>query len=98
MDRSVIEIMAYELFHHDLPGIMIRVRDAGKGFPPETLSRIFEPFFTSGKRHGTGLGMAICKIIIEGHHGDIHATSAIGEGTAVSIWLPLSQDIQLVKD
>jgi signal transduction histidine kinase len=68
MDGSVIEITAHELFHHDLPGIMIRVRDAGKGIPPETLPCIFEPFITSGKRHGTGLGMAICKNIIEGHH------------------------------
>jgi PAS domain S-box-containing protein len=96
-DGSVIEITAHELFHHDQPGIMIRIRDAGKGIPPETLPRIFEPFFTSGKRHGTGLGMAICKNIIEGHHGDIYVTSEVGTGTTVSIWLPISQDAQSVK-
>jgi len=96
-DGSVIEITAHDLFHHDQAGIMIRVRDAGKGIPPETLPRIFEPFFTSGKRHGTGLGMAICKNIVEGHHGDIYVTSEVGIGTTVSIWLPLSQDAQLVK-
>jgi len=93
-----MEIAAYKLLHQEQPGIMIQVRDAGKGIPPEALSRVFEPFFTSGKRKGTGLGMAICKNIIDRHHGYIHLTSAVGEGTVVSIWLPLSQDMQLVKD
>ena len=90
-------IAAYEFLYQEQPGIMIQVRDAGKGISPEVLSRVFEPFFTSGKRNGTGLGMAICKNIIERHRGEIHLTSAVGEGTIVSIWLPLSQDIQLVK-
>jgi PAS domain S-box-containing protein len=92
-----IVIAAYEFLYQEQPGIMIQVRDAGKGISPEVLSRVFEPFFTSGKRNGTGLGMAICKNIIERHRGEIHLTSAVGEGTIVSIWLPLSQDIQLVK-
>jgi PAS domain S-box-containing protein len=92
-----MEIAAYERLHQDQPGIMIQVRDAGKGISPEALSRVFEPFFTSGKRNGTGLGMAICKNIIERHRGDIHLTSAVGEGTIVSIWLPQSQDVQPVK-
>jgi PAS domain S-box-containing protein len=97
MGGSVIEITAHELFHHEQPGIMLQVRDTGKGISPEALSRVFEPFFTSGKRNGTGLGMAICKNIVERHRGDIHLTSAVGEGTIVSIWLPLSQDVQLAK-
>jgi signal transduction histidine kinase len=65
-----MEIAAYKLLHQNQPGIMIQVRDAGKGISPEALSRVFEPFFTSGKRNGTGLGMAICKNIIE-RIGDI---------------------------
>ena len=97
MDGSVIEITAHELFHQEQPGIMIQVRDAGKGISPEALSRVFEPFFTSGKRNGTGLGMAICKNIVERHRGDIYLTSEVGRGTVVSIWLPLSQDVQLAK-
>lgn len=92
-----MEIAAYKLLHQDQPGIMIQVRDAGKGIPSDALSRVFEPFFTSGKRNGTGLGMAICKNIIDRHRGYIHMTSAVGEGTVVSIWLPSSQDVQLVK-
>ena len=80
-----MEIAAYKFLHQEQPGIMIQVRDAGKGIPPEALSRVFEPFFTSGKRNGTGLGMAIWKNIIDRHHGYIHLTSAVGEGTVVSL-------------
>lgn len=97
INGSAIEVTAHELFHQEQAGIMIQVRDSGKGISPEALSRVFEPFFTSGKRNGTGLGMAICKNIVERHRGDIHLTSAVGEGTIVSIWLPLTQDVQLVK-
>lgn len=97
MDGSIIEITAHELFHQEQQGIMIQVRDTGKGISPEALSRVFEPFFTSGKRNGTGLGMAICKNIVERHRGDIYLTSEVGIGTVVSIWLPLSQDVQLAK-
>lgn len=97
MDGLSMEIATYEFLHQGQPGIMLQVRDAGKGISPEALSRVFEPFFTSGKRNGTGLGMAICKNIIERHRGDIHVTSALGEGTIVSIWLPQSQDVQPVK-
>ena len=89
---SAIDITARESFHHEQPGIMVQIKDAGKGIPPEVLSRVFEPFFTSGKPRGTGLGMAICKNIIERHRGDIHMTSAVREGTITSIWLPLTQD------
>ncbi len=44
-----------------------------------------------------GLTMAIFKNIIDRHHGDIHLTSAVGEGAVVSIWLPSTQDFQLAK-
>lgn len=91
-DGAVIEITAHEVSQQDKTGISIRILDTGRGIPPEALSRVFEPFFTSGKRRGTGLGMAICKNIVEAHHGDIFVTSEVGRGTVVSIWLPLSQD------
>lgn len=90
-----LEITAHEASHQD--GNMIQIRDASKGIAPAALARVFEPFFTSGKRIGTGLGMAICKNIIVRHRGDIHLTSAVGEGTIVSIWLPSTQDVQSVK-
>ena len=97
MDGAPIEVSAFELLRQDRQGIVIQVRDAGVGIAPDTLSRVFEPFFTSGKRHGTGLGLAICRNIVEGHGGDMHMTSEVGRGTTVRIWLPVSQASQLVK-
>ena len=71
--------------------VLIRITDNGCGMDEETLEHIFEPFFTT-KERGTGLGLAISKQIIEQHHGSIHMHSRRGEGTSVSIRLPLHQE------
>ncbi|MCC6141212.1 MAG: CHASE3 domain-containing protein [Nitrospira sp.] len=92
-----IDVTAFELSSQERPGIVVLVKDAGIGIAPEVIARVFEPFYTTGKRHGTGLGLAICRNIIEGHGGDIHMTSELGTGTAVRIWLPLSQGSQRGK-
>jgi signal transduction histidine kinase len=63
------------------------ITDHGVGMEPETLTRVFEPFYTT-KQSGTGLGMAICKRIIDAHDGAVHATSAPGQGTSITIELP----------
>lgn len=63
------------------------ITDHGIGMDQETLTRVFEPFYTT-KQSGTGLGMAICKRIIDAHEGTIHATSAPNQGTSVTIQLP----------
>ena len=67
-------------------GIRLFVRDNGKGIPPEVLSRIFEPFFTHGKR-GTGLGMTVVRKIIDDHNGEIRIDSTVGKGTTFNILL-----------
>jgi signal transduction histidine kinase len=54
----------------------------------ETLSRLFEPFYTT-KKTGTGLGMAISKKIAELHRGDLRVVSRLGEGTKVTVRLPI---------
>lgn len=87
-----IQITADELFREERPGIMIQVKDAGHGISPELLGQIFQPFVTSGKRNGTGLGLAICKNIIEAHGGDIYASSEVGKGTILGIWMPLEHE------
>ncbi len=69
-------------------GIQIRVRDRGRGIPPKVLKRIFEPFFSYGKKKGTGLGMATVKKIVEEHGGTLEFQSAEGHGTEVIISLP----------
>ena len=96
-DGDQIEIAGFELNQYQRPGVMLRVKDAGIGISPEALPHVFEPFFTKGKRHGTGLGLAISRNIAESHGGEMHMTSEVGKGTVVRIWLPLSQDLSVVK-
>ncbi len=66
--------------------IHLRIVDNGPGLPvaPE---KIFEPFFTT-KSRGSGLGLTVCKQIIEKHNGRISAESQPGQGTTIHIWLP----------
>ena len=70
--------------------VHIEVRDTGEGIPAETLSHIFDPMFTT-KRIGTGagLGLAICKQIIQQHGGEIEAQSRLHEGACFTITLPV---------
>lgn len=67
-----------------LNGDFIRVSftDNGPGIPPEILPRIFEPFFTTKSRgEGTGLGLDICRRIVEKHHGRLEVSSQPGQTT-----------------
>jgi PAS domain S-box-containing protein len=69
------------------PGISIRVRDTGGGIAPEKADKIFELFY-SEKRGGSGLGLPICKKIVEDHGGHIHVDSSPGSGSTFKLWLP----------
>ena len=67
------------------------VSDTGEGIPKENLEKVFEPFFTTkGDGEGTGLGLAVCRKIIEEHGGMIHVSSRPGEGTEFHISLPFA--------
>ena len=68
-------------------GTEIRVRDTGDGIDPETLKKVFNPFYTT-KEKGSGLGLPIVKSIIESHRGTIGIESSPDQGTAVIIKLP----------
>lgn len=67
---------------------VIRVKDTGRGVPPEIQARLFEPFFTT-KAHGTGLGLATSQQIIFEHNGHLVVESHAGQGSTFSILLPL---------
>ena len=72
----------------------IRVSDTGVGIPPEQLRIIFEPFFTTKEpdehgHGGTGLGLSVCRQIIEQHHGRIRVESVVGKGATFTVKLPL---------
>jgi signal transduction histidine kinase len=71
--------------------VEIKVTDDGPGIPPEQQERIFEPFYTT-KESGTGLGLSICQSIIQQHKGDISIQSTPGQGTTVTVRLPVLQD------
>jgi signal transduction histidine kinase len=65
--------------------------DNGIGFTNEYSEKIFEVFqrlHQKGEYSGTGIGLAICRKIVENHHGFIHATSELGRGSAFIIYLP----------
>ena len=66
----------------------VAVIDTGPGIPPEHLTRIFEPLFST-KGFGTGLGLATVKQTVSQHHGSITVDSELGRGTWVTIRLPL---------
>jgi two-component system, NtrC family, sensor kinase len=69
--------------------VKISICDTGVGIPPENLSKIFDPGFTTkGVGLGTGLGLSICYKIIEDHHGTIGAESS-NRGTTFTITIPL---------
>jgi len=67
---------------------IVKVNDSGHGISEEEMTRIFEPFFTTRAR-GTGLGLPLCRKIVEEHGGKITVQSVVGEGTSVSIAFPI---------
>jgi len=67
---------------------VIRVKDTGRGIPPEIQPKLFEPFFTT-KAHGTGLGLATSQQIIFEHNGHLVVESQAGKGSTFSILLPI---------
>jgi signal transduction histidine kinase len=68
--------------------VAFSVSDTGCGIPPDLQERIFEPFFTRGKKNGTGLGLPIVKSIVAGHGGTVELQSQPGEGTTFTLRLP----------
>lgn len=67
--------------------VRVSMRDTGPGFAPEALDNLFKPFFTT-KTDGSGLGLTICRSIMEAHEGFIEVQSTPGRGTTVTLALP----------
>lgn len=68
--------------------LIIEFMDDGDGIADAVKAKIFQPFFTHGKKHGTGLGMSIVKRIIDDHKGSIEIESEARKGTTVRLLLP----------
>jgi signal transduction histidine kinase len=83
-------------YRSDKPYAVIRITDKGIGIPQEELSQIFEPFYRVDKSRakdtgGYGLGLSLCKTIMEAHDGKIEIQSRPEEGTTVSLFFPLTK-------
>ena len=78
------------------------VKDTGSGIPSEKLPKIFDPFFSTKEadsqgQGGTGLGLSVCRQIIERHRGRIRVESTVGRGTTFTLKLPLAAPIESTK-
>lgn len=97
VSRNAIEAMSTTAGNHTLAistemdgenMILVTVRDTGPGISPKIIKEIFEPFFST-KKHGTGIGLAICRSIVEGHNGHIWARNHDSGGAVVQFTFPV---------
>jgi signal transduction histidine kinase len=68
-------------------GVSVEVRDSGPGFAPAALERVFEAFYTT-KPGGLGMGLSICRSIIEAHDGRLWASANLARGASFQFALP----------
>jgi C4-dicarboxylate-specific signal transduction histidine kinase len=72
-------------------GVSVEVRDSGPGFVPAALERVFEAFYTT-KPGGLGLGLSMCRSIIEAHNGQLWASANLPRGASFQFVLPAIAD------
>ena len=85
--------------HRD--AVLLTVADDGPGIPPEELPRLSEPHFRGTRSRGidgAGLGLFIVRAVVEAHGGTLRIASAIGEGTAVTVSLPIESAVEVVPE
>jgi PAS domain S-box-containing protein len=75
----------------EVEGVRVGVRDTGPGLAAESLPRLFEPFYST-KAEGMGMGLAICRSIVEAHGGRLWATGCEPRGTSFQFTIPAEQD------
>jgi signal transduction histidine kinase len=73
---------------HDPRAVLVAVEDSGPGVKPESLDRLFDAFYTT-KPDGMGMGLSICRSIIEAHGGRVWATANLPRGAVLQFTLPL---------
>jgi len=76
---------------HDAGSVMVSVEDTGKGVEPSAIDRIFNPLFTT-KAHGMGMGLAICRSIIDAHGGRLWVTANLPRGAIFHFTVPAHPD------
>jgi PAS domain S-box-containing protein len=78
---------------HGAQEILVLVQDSGTGIAPDDMKRLFKTFFTT-KPNGMGMGLSICRSIIEAHGGRVWASSNAGPGTSFQFTLPLNAEMR----
>jgi hypothetical protein len=73
-------------------GVLCSVSDLGPGIPAERLEQVFNPFFTT-KSHGLGMGLSVCRSIVEAHGGRLWASNNPERGTTFHFTLPISSPV-----
>ena len=78
----------------------VKVMDTGPGIPPENLDKLFNAYFTSGKKGGTGLGLSYCKRVMQAFGGDITCNSVVGQYTEFVLDFPVitTDELQRRRD
>lgn len=76
-----------QLRHSDEEDVVLHIQDSGPGIAEQNMASLFDPFFTT-KPNGMGMGLSICRSIIESHGGRIWASSEPGQGAVLSLALP----------
>jgi PAS domain S-box-containing protein len=76
--------------------VLITVADSGPGLSPKDITRIFDPFFTT-KPRGMGMGLSICRSLVEAHNGKLSAHSGVKQGAVFEITLPAGDLSQLLE-
>jgi signal transduction histidine kinase len=72
--------------------VFLSVEDTGTGMSPAVRQRLFEPFFTTKGERGTGLGLSVAFGIVQSHGGEISAASEVGQGSTLTIRLPVLRE------
>lgn len=96
--KPIIKVQSEILKRYDVEMAKITISDNGIGLDPEYITKIFNPFIRLNPRdkyEGTGLGLSLCKKIVEQHYGFIEAAGEQGQGAVFNIILPLKQDGKL---
>jgi len=88
--HGIIEING--IYDKEANAFTINITDNGEGIAKDDLDKVFEPFFTR-KSKGVGLGLTVCKQIVDLHRGTINIQSSKGKGTSVRITLPISEKL-----
>src|SRR5260370_34876585 len=74
-------------------GVLVAVEDSGPGLNPQSFDRMFDPFYTT-KPGGMGMGLSICRSIVEAHGGRVWASRPAGPGVTVQFTLPVGEGLR----